>query len=249
MTTPALAVDLPAERDAYLQRQGRALIEARAKRLLERAGWKASPAELKREFREWWAEGLMEETLEEAQRLQQESRTTVRHIPVEDYMAKKTDTTKLRQWLRDLFTNRPDISIPDAYALMQKELGYTIKESTFEVTYFYAVRRELRQEGEAVEPPASDEVEESAQAEPGLDEAFEELTNAVEEVEEEVRKACEQLPEPPHQRRIFLNSSPEDCFDASQKENGDWEVYLKVVADETVMQEVRELAWREMFGG
>lgn len=175
-----------------------------------------------------------------AVRLKSQNRT----LPTEDHMAEKTDGKRLREFIEQLLSENPNITPAEAYARMGRELDYDMKRASFENTYFYGVRTKwrLEQQGEGAESPASNEGEEPAQPEEAEPEALESAVTFLDSSSPEP-----ELPAEPHKCLIILDAGPDDFFNATEEESDRWIVEMKIKVSFEVMDELRQVAWRELY--
>lgn len=150
-----MAVDLEAERRASHERRREQRLRARGNLLLaQRAN--APPDQLRaialREYPDH-TDQWREEAVEAAMRIQEEEGVRYHGTKGGDVTPKTTtDGKALREWLKALFASVPKIRPPAAYKLAVAELGIQMKESSFQASYFYPVRKAVRRQAEKPRP-------------------------------------------------------------------------------------------------
>jgi len=151
-------IDIAAERKAHQEREEVRRVERMAASCLWKLGHSATRAALEEMAQERWKLTPAQATAvgNEAERLKSEGAERPRHLPPSAIQEEETlmqiKTERIKEVTRAVLLANPKIKCKDAYETVITRRFANLKLSSFEVTYFYAIRKELREAGEIPTP-------------------------------------------------------------------------------------------------
>lgn len=150
--------DMAAERKAHQEREAVRQTQRMAASCLYNLGAGATREECEASARERW--NLIEEEVTAVgdcvDELKSEGGVGPKHLPLdtiqEEEKLMQPRAEKIREATREVLKGNPKIKCKEAWEAVVTKTGATLKASTFEVSYFYVIRKELRESGELATP-------------------------------------------------------------------------------------------------